>query len=325
MPSPTTVRPSAWARSMIAATMARLRDSTAMRFTKLRSTLMKSRGRACRWVRVGLAERGHDAVGARGEVGEGGQGLHHDKLVAAESGDGVVRPGDGQEPLRRADEHRVTGVVTQGVVDDLEMVEVQHEHPDQAGVALQPLQGLVETVDEECAVGEAGDCVGESIALHLVLGLDPVTDVVERQLGLIHHPCRGIDDGAAPAFEPCVGAVLAPESEAHVLDLARARHPPAGRACDRPVVAVDQPGHGPADELLRRVAEERHRRGRDGGEGSGVIGDGECVRRREEQIREAPGCPVGHLSSRHQGPPREAPASLPTDCTPSVLEGSAVN
>ena len=267
---------------------------------------------------VGLAERGHDAVGARAEIGEVGQGLHHDELVTAESGDGVLRPGDGQEPLRRADQHRVTAVVPQGVVDDLEMVEVQHEHPDQARVALEPLQGLVEAIAEKGAVGEAGDGVGEGVALHLLLGLDAVADVMECQLGLIHRPCRGIDDRPAPAFEPCVGAILAPESEAHVLDLARARHPPAGRACDRPVVAVEQPGHEPADELLGRVPEERHGRRRDGGEGSGVIGDGQGIRRREDQIREAPGCPIGHSPIGHEGPPKGSTSNLSTDCTPPV-------
>ena len=53
----------------------------------------------------------------------------HGELVAAEAGDGVAGS-DRLEALGDLDQERVAGIVPEAVVDQLEPVEVEEEHPD---------------------------------------------------------------------------------------------------------------------------------------------------------------------------------------------------
>ena len=61
----------------------------------------------------------------------------------------------------------VAGAVAQGVVDDLEAVEVQKEHPHAGAAAASARQRQLEPVEEETAIGKAG----ERVVLGAVLGL----------------------------------------------------------------------------------------------------------------------------------------------------------
>ena len=52
----------------------------------------------------------------------------HGELVATEAGHEVVPPDETADPLGHGDEKGIAGCVTEGVVDDLEVVEVDEEH-----------------------------------------------------------------------------------------------------------------------------------------------------------------------------------------------------
>ena len=63
-----------------------------------------------------------------GIVGTGDVLEQHDELVAAETADGVVGAEHRCEPFGEPDEHVVAGRVTEAVVDDLEVVDVEEHH-----------------------------------------------------------------------------------------------------------------------------------------------------------------------------------------------------
>ena len=92
-------------------------------------------------------------------------------------------PGDLGEPARDLLEQLVAGVVTEAVVDLLEPVEVDEQQRENLVRALRARQGLVETVAEQRAVGEAGEAVVEGLARELLLEPDPLGDVARVE----HH------------------------------------------------------------------------------------------------------------------------------------------
>ena len=86
---------------------------------------------------------------------------------------------------RRAqlDEEAVAHAVAEAVVDELEPVHVQEHHGEHALVvaarhgALQAGQGRLQAVDEERAVGQAGERVVEGVVLELLLRAPAIRDV----------------------------------------------------------------------------------------------------------------------------------------------------
>jgi hypothetical protein len=62
------------------------------------------------------------------DVGEGASAHEHGELVSAETGEHIVVGQYRVHSLGEADQDLVTDVMTQGVVDVLEVVEVEHEH-----------------------------------------------------------------------------------------------------------------------------------------------------------------------------------------------------
>ena len=81
------------------------------------------------------------------------------ELVAAEAGDGVVGAHDRAEPLGEADEQLVAGAVAEAVVDDLEPVEVEEEDRHLLLQLPGPDQRVLEPVEHEGAVRQAGEVV----------------------------------------------------------------------------------------------------------------------------------------------------------------------
>jgi hypothetical protein len=78
----------------------------------------------------------------------------HPELVAAEPGDGVLRPDGAGEALRRDREEVVARGVAEAVVDGLEVVEVQQHQGDAGGVLAgdrSALEGVLEPVEEQRA------------------------------------------------------------------------------------------------------------------------------------------------------------------------------
>src|SRR6185437_12481024 len=67
----------------------------------------------------------------------GGDGLEHDdEFIAAHAYDDVVRAGRGANPLRHGLQQLVAGLVTAGVVDVLEAIEIEKEHREHGAAAL---------------------------------------------------------------------------------------------------------------------------------------------------------------------------------------------
>ena len=187
--------------------------------------------------------------------GSAGGALHHDdELVAAEPGHSVRLADDGLQVLGRSHEQLVAGLVAQGVVDPLDVVEVDEQDGDVAAVPARAGQRLLEPVQQQPAVGQAGEGVVQGECHQLVLGGPPGGDVLDhadREGGAVLFVPTGVDQhpdhGAVAADQPALGA--------------RSRLPPPDHAQPRvlgrlDLVGVHEPGERRADQLLPRVAEE---------------------------------------------------------------------
>ena len=106
-----------------------------------------------------LGELGEEVLGSPLEGRRVGCGEEQGELVAAQAHREVLGGGDGPGPLTDLDEHPVTGVVPQGVVDGLEAVQVEQQQPGLPAGLLgvgdqpRPLGG------EDLAGGQAGQGV----------------------------------------------------------------------------------------------------------------------------------------------------------------------
>ena len=107
-------------------------------------------------------------------------------------GDQVVLVDPLPQPSGRGEEQLVAGVVAQGVVDPLEVVEVQEEHDELVAVLFGLLDHVEQVSEQHGAVGEVGEhvVVGEvpDLGLHQsrlrlpdpLLGALPLGDVDDR-------------------------------------------------------------------------------------------------------------------------------------------------
>ena len=85
-----------------------------------------------------------------------------------------------REALGELGQQLVAALVAEAVVDDLEAVEVEHEHGDGAAVAGGERERVVDAVDEQRAVRQPGQRVVQRAVLGLLLeGDDPPQRVVE--------------------------------------------------------------------------------------------------------------------------------------------------
>ena len=120
--------------------------------------------------REGLCEAAGDRLRQGHGIRFGGEVLQqHHELVAAEPGHGVAGPDAAAQPLRRLDQQPVARVVTQAVVDELEIVEVEEEQPDPLLEPAAAHQGLGEPVLEQRAVRQPGQAVIEGLLHELLL------------------------------------------------------------------------------------------------------------------------------------------------------------
>ena len=104
-----------------------------------------------------------------------------DELVAAEPRDSVTGADRASDPVRDLAQQRIAGGVTPGVVDQLEVVEVDEHHSDRAvALTLHTRQRLLETVSEKCAVGQAGQVIVHGAPTQLVLDAAHLGDVHDR-------------------------------------------------------------------------------------------------------------------------------------------------
>ena len=107
-----------------------------------------------------VLQRRLDPLGHRDRVTHVGNVLEQDReLVSTESRDRVLGPYAGLDPLGHRRQQPVAGVVTVGVVDRLEVVEVEEQHRDRGLAAVRALERVREPVREQRAVGKLGEAV----------------------------------------------------------------------------------------------------------------------------------------------------------------------
>ena len=94
----------------------------------------------------------------------------HGELVAAEARDRVSGAQRLLDPGGHGGEQLVAGGVAEAVVDELELVEVEEEHRDRGLAPAGDREGVLEPVEEEVAVGQAGERVVEGLVLGALLG-----------------------------------------------------------------------------------------------------------------------------------------------------------
>ena len=129
----------------------------------------------------GLAERGGDPLGDVDGVLLAGDVLaQHDELVAAEARDGLARPADRvaaaqhlREPVGQRHQQLVADLVPEAVVDQLEVVDVHEQNGHLRRPPLRPLEGAGEPVEQEPAIGQAGELVVQRLVSEPLLGLAP--------------------------------------------------------------------------------------------------------------------------------------------------------
>ena len=96
----------------------------------------------------------------QGFVGKPAQGFEqHDELIAAESGDGVAFADTGQQAGGGLPQQQVTHVMTQGVIEQLELVQIQKQHSAKFTGTLRGQRALRQPIHQEPAVGQAGQYV----------------------------------------------------------------------------------------------------------------------------------------------------------------------
>jgi len=79
------------------------------------------------------------------------------ELVAAEPGCGVPRPNGRRKDFGDTPEHLVSDGVPSGVVDQLELVEIDEQHDDLRAQTGSPIQRVVESIREQTTVGQSSE------------------------------------------------------------------------------------------------------------------------------------------------------------------------
>jgi hypothetical protein len=111
----------------------------------------------------------------------------HRELVAAEAGAGVLRSHRPLQAFTHGDQKCVARRVTTGVVDHLEVVEVDQHDGQPLAVAALPCQRVLDTVEEQRSIGELGERVMEGEVLELVLQCTSIGGVMKGQHEPVNH------------------------------------------------------------------------------------------------------------------------------------------
>ena len=108
-----------------------------------------------------VGERGTQALGGKHGRLQVGVGADDEEFLASDPADAVAPPCRFAQHVGDFAQHMITGGVAVGVVDVLEMVDVDHHHGERLVGAQRATPGLVELVHGRAAVGQAGEQVGE--------------------------------------------------------------------------------------------------------------------------------------------------------------------
>ena len=101
------------------------------------------------------------------------------ELVAAPAGQGVLRPQERTEALGHLHQHGVADQMSDGVVDQLEPIEVEKEHGHEAVAPVEATQRVPQPVHEHGAIGDAGQRIGRCLVLEVEFGLPAIADVAD--------------------------------------------------------------------------------------------------------------------------------------------------
>ena len=112
-----------------------------------------------------------DPLGPLGRLVGGGDGQGDDELLAAVAGDEVVGPGCLAENAGDLAEDGVADLVAVGVVDPLEVVDVEHQDGHPQSLQPAPVGQGAELGEEEGPIVEAGQGVAHGPLEHLALEL----------------------------------------------------------------------------------------------------------------------------------------------------------
>ena len=115
----------------------------------------------------GAAELGLDAPGDDAHIFDGADLVQQKgKLVAREAGGCVLRPDGGREPAGDFDQQGIAGGVPAGIVDFLELVDIEEDDAAALLVAARAAgHGELEAIEKKGAVGQAGQGVVERAVL----------------------------------------------------------------------------------------------------------------------------------------------------------------
>ena len=114
-------------------------------------------------------------------VGPGDLRQDQGEFVPSDAGDGVALPDAAPQPRRNRLQQLVAGGMAEGIVDVLEVIEVQKQHREHESVAMRPRESLLEAVEQKHPVGKPRQTV---VMRH----------VVDELLGLL--ALDGVPDGA---------------------------------------------------------------------------------------------------------------------------------
>ena len=153
----------------------------------------------------------------------------HDELLAADAGEQLLGPQQALEAVRERTQHGVAADVAVGVVDALEVIDVEQHQRQRTGVAAGALELAVELFLEAAAVEDVGQAVADDeVVDRLVIGVLGVLLVQEleddgadleaiaarEQLVLAHRLV--VQEGAVAAAEILEPDLAVVEDEARV-------------------------------------------------------------------------------------------------------------
>nr|AAP22952.1 hypothetical protein 1 [Rhizobium arachis] len=118
-----------------------------------------------------FASRRDDPLGHHHRIVGNIDGQHDHELVAAEAGEGILRTQQAADTLRHRHQQAVAQLVPVGIVDRLEAVQVAEHHRHRMVAAPRLLDGLLDAVLQQHAVGQLGQRVVQGGLDQLVVGM----------------------------------------------------------------------------------------------------------------------------------------------------------
>ena len=156
---------------------------------------------------MGLGHGGQNFLGGQGRVfGEIVLGQQHHKLVATLPAHGVRTAHAGRQALRHRLQQAVANAVAEGIVDQLEVVQIEKQHAQMATAPLGHGNRLADPVVEQHPVGQVGEKVmlgqighfqGRGLGIGNVVKDDDRT--TELTIGIVNGR-RGVFNRALPAI-----------------------------------------------------------------------------------------------------------------------------